>query len=86
MRSAFCIYQKEIKMAKINFASGHVYESEAAVSVYEAARALEIISREVLAAKVDGDVTELSHVVEGEANVQLLTYSDPDGNFIFEAC
>ena len=70
-------------MAKINFASGHVYESEAAVSVYEAARALEIISREVLAAKVDGDVTELSHVVEGEANVQLLTYSDPDGAKVF---
>ena len=70
-------------MAKINFASGHVYESEAAVSVYEAARALEIISREVLAAKVDGDVTELSHVVEGEANVQLLTYRDPDGAKVF---
>ena len=29
-------------MAKINFASGHVYESEAAISVYEAAKALEI--------------------------------------------
>ena len=70
-------------MAKINFASGHVYESEAAVSVYEAARALEIISREVLAAKVNGEVTELSTVVEGEANVQLLTYADPDGAKVF---
>ena len=66
-------------MAKINFASGHVYESETAVSVYEAARALEIISREVLAAKVNGEVTALSEVVEGEADVQLLTYRDPDG-------
>ena len=70
-------------MAKINFASGHVYESEAAVSVYEAARALEIISREVLAAKVNGEVTALSAVVEGEADVQLLTYRDPDGAKVF---
>ena len=70
-------------MAKINFASGHVYESEAAVSVYEAARALEIISREVLAAKVNGEVTALSEVVEGEADVQLLTYRDPDGAKVF---
>ena len=70
-------------MAKINFASGHVFESENAVSVYEAARALEIISREVLAAKVNGEVTELSTVVEGEADVQLLTYADPDGAKVF---
>ena len=70
-------------MAKINFASGHVYESEGAVSVYEAARALEIISREVLAAKVNGEVTELSTVVDGEANVELLTYRHPDGAKVF---
>ena len=70
-------------MAKINFASGHVFESENAVSVYEAARDLEIISREVLAAKVNGEVTELSTVVEGEADVQLLTYADPDGAKVF---
>ena len=70
-------------MVKINFASGHVFESEGAVSVYEAARALEIISREVLAAKVNGEVTALSAVVEGEADVQLLTYRDPDGAKVF---
>ena len=75
--------QRRNKMAKINFASGHVFESENAVSVYEAARALEIISREVLAAKVNGEVTELSTVVEGEADVQLLTYADPDGAKVF---
>ena len=73
----------EKTMAKINFASGHVYESEGAVSVYEAARSLEIISREVLAAKVNGEVTELSTVVDGEADVQLLTYRDPDGAKVF---
>ena len=66
-------------MAKIVFSCGKVYESEAPVSVYEAARALELTSREVIAAKVGGEVTELSTVVEGEAEVQLLTYRDKEG-------
>ena len=39
-------------MAKIKFSSGHVYDAEGAVSVYEAAKSLEIISRDVLAASV----------------------------------
>ena len=78
-----CIIKKETKMAKINFASGHVFESEGAVSVYEAARALELTSRETLAAKVNGEVAELSHVVDGEADVQLLTYRDPEGAKVF---
>ena len=70
-------------MAKINFASGHVYESEGSVSVYEAARALEIISRDVLAAKVNGEVCELSTIIDSDADVQLLTYRDPDGAKVF---
>ncbi len=70
-------------MAKIKFLSGQVYDAEGAVSVYEAARALEIISREVIAAKVNGEVTELSHVVEGEADVALLTFRDDEGARVF---
>ena len=70
-------------MAKILFSTGEVFSSEGAVSVYEAARSLEIISRDVLAAKVDGEVTELSHVVEGESRVELLTYKHPDGARVF---
>ena len=70
-------------MAKIKFSSGHEFVSEAAVSVYEAARALELTSREVIACKVDGVPTELSHVVDGDSEVQLLTYRDEDGARIF---
>ena len=66
-------------MAKVKFTSGHIYDCEGAVTVYEAARALEIISREVLACVVDGVPTELSHVVEGESEVQLLTFRDEEG-------
>ena len=70
-------------MAKIRFSSGQVYEAEGAISVYEAARALEIISREVITARVNGELTELSHVVEDEADVTLLTFRDPDGAHVF---
>ena len=70
-------------MAKIIFQNDKVFESEALVTVYEAAKALEIISREVLACTVDGVPHELSYLVEGEAQVCLLTYKDEEGARIF---
>ena len=70
-------------MAKIVFSSGEVFNSDAPVSVYEAARELGIISREVIAAKIDGEPRELSTVIDGEAAVQLLTFRDEEGKHIF---
>ena len=70
-------------MAKIKFSTGHVYDAEGSVTVYEAAKSLEIISRDVLAASVNGELTELSRVIDGEADITLLTYKDPDGARIF---
>ena len=70
-------------MAKIKFTSGEVFECEGGISVYDAAKSLEIISREVLACVVDGVATELSHIVEGESEVKLLTYRDEEGAKIF---
>ena len=70
-------------MAKIRFANGQIFECEGAVTVYEAARALELNKREVLAAKVDGTVTELTHLIEGESEVQLLTFADDEGKKVF---
>ncbi len=70
-------------MARIKFSSGEVFESPAAVSVYEAARELSLTSREVIAAKVNGKVTELSTVVDGEAEVKLLTFRDDEGKEVF---
>ncbi len=70
-------------MAKIIFASGEVFTSDAPVSVYEAARELGIISREVIAAKINGEAKELSTVIDGEADVSLLTFADEDGKHIF---
>jgi len=70
-------------MAKIIFAGGQVYESDSPVTVYDAAKAIEIISREVLACTVNGEPHELSYLVEGEASVTLLTYRDAEGARIF---
>ena len=70
-------------MGKITFSTGEVYSFNAPVSVYEAARALELTSKETLAAEVSGVVTELSHVVDADADVKLLTYRDPEGAKVF---
>ncbi len=70
-------------MAKIRFSSGEVYESASAVSVYEAARELGIISREVISASVNGTNTELSTVVDGECDVTLHTFADKEGREVF---
>ncbi len=70
-------------MAKIIFKSGEIFNSDTAVSVYEAARELGIISREVIAAKINGEARELSTVIDGEAEVQLLTFADEEGKHIF---
>ncbi len=71
-------------MAKIKFVNGELFESAEAVSVYEAAKsAFGSVSRDVLAAKVNGEPKELSTVIDGEADVQLLTFADEEGKHIF---
>ena len=47
-------------MSKIKFSTGEVYEFSGEVSVFEAAQALGIISREVLTCRVNGTLTELA--------------------------
>ena len=70
-------------MAKIIFATGEIYEGEAA-SVYEAAKAtFGSVSREVLGALINGEAKELSTVIDGEAEVKLLTFKDKEGAEIF---
>jgi len=70
-------------MAKINFTSGEVYEFSGSVSVYDAAAALGIISREVITAKVNGELCELSTAIDSDADVQLLTFRDEEGKRVF---
>ena len=71
-------------MFKITFASGEVFESDEPISAYEAAKAaFGSVSREVLAAKINGEPKELSTVIDGDATVALLTFKDAEGKQIF---
>ena len=70
-------------MSKITFSSGEIYEFSGEASVYEAASNLGIISREVITAKVNGNLTELSTKISSDADVTLLTFKDAEGKSVF---
>jgi len=70
-------------MSKITFSTGEIYEFDGEVSVYDAASALGIISREVLTAKVNGELHELSTKISGDADVTLYTFKDAEGKEVF---
>ncbi|MBO5006651.1 MAG: threonine--tRNA ligase, partial [Clostridia bacterium] len=53
------------------------------VTVYEAAQAAGLISREVLCARVNGEVCELTRALQDDADVELLTFADTDGKKVF---
>ncbi|MBR2952176.1 MAG: threonine--tRNA ligase [Clostridia bacterium] len=53
------------------------------LSVYDAAAELGIISREVLAAKVNGEVVDLTSKLDADAEVKLLTFADEEGARVF---
>ena len=67
---------------KINFGEQAI-ELSAPMSVYDAAAEAGLISRAVIAAKVNGKVCALTALIEGDANVELLTFADEDGRHVF---
>ena len=67
---------------KINFGEISIEKNEA-VSVYDAAAEAGIISRAVIAAKVNGEVRALTYQIDGDADVRLLTFADPEGAQVF---
>ncbi|MBP3591591.1 MAG: threonine--tRNA ligase [Clostridia bacterium] len=70
-------------MFQIKFSTGEVYSSEAAVSVFDAANALGIMSRAVLTCKIDGEMKELSTVVDKDCTVSLFTFESEEGKHVF---
>ena len=52
-------------------------------TAYEVLKESDRISREVIAAKVDGEVIDLSREVEDGADVQPLTFEDAEGKRVF---
>ena len=67
---------------KINFGEVSIEKSEP-ITVYDAAAEAGIISRAVLAAKVNGRVVALTTPIESDAAVELLTFADEDGKHVF---
>ncbi len=70
-------------MSKIKFKTGEEFEFSSPVSVYEAASALGIISREIITARVNGELCELSTLIDSDAEVELLSFRDEDGKHVF---
>ncbi len=70
-------------MSKIRFSTGEIYEFDGEISVYDAAAALGIISREVLTARVNGEMRELSTKLSADADVTLYTFRDKEGKEVF---
>ena len=68
---------------KINFTSGEMLDLAEKKSVYDAAAEAGLISREIIAAKVNGEVVDLTSVIENDAEVELLTFAHKDGQKVF---
>ena len=58
---------------------GKEMQFDAPVTAYDAARAAELISRDVLACKINGEVKDLTTPIDADADVELLTFEDNDG-------
>ena len=60
-----------------------ILEKNESLTVYEAAQEAELISRAVLAAKVNGEVCALSTPLTADADVELLTFAEEEGAHVF---
>ena len=58
---------------------GKEVQFDSAVTAYGAARAAELISRDVLACRINGVVSDLTTPIDSDAEVELLTFDDKDG-------
>ncbi len=56
---------------------------DAPLSVFDAAAAAELISRQVIAARVNGTLCAMTEMLTGDATVELLTFADEDGKHVF---
>lgn len=71
-------------MIKITLPDGSVREYEAGVTAMQVAESISSgLARNVLAAKVDGEVWDASRAITTDATVQLLTWNDKEGQQTF---
>ena len=67
---------------KIKFAQKEM-EFGAPLSVFDAAREAELVSRAHLAAKVNGKLVDMTYPLTEDAEVEMLTFEDADGRHVF---
>jgi threonyl-tRNA synthetase len=71
-------------MIKITFPDGQVREFETGITPYQVALQIsEGLARNVLAAKLNGEVVDSSTPIDADAVLQLLTWNDEDGKKTF---
>ncbi len=56
---------------------------DAPITAYDAAREAELISREVIACRINGATADLTTLLEADATLELLTFADADGAHVF---
>ena len=69
-------------MIKVKFNENELVLNEGTTD-YEAAVSVAPVSREVVAAKVDGVVSDLTRKLTSDCEIELLTFEDPDGAHVF---
>ena len=69
-------------MFKVKFAEKEM-SFEAPLSVFDAAKEAELVTRAHIAAKVNGKVVGMTYLLEADADVQLLTFADAEGKHVF---
>ncbi len=67
----------------IKFENGASAAFDAPVTVYEAAKSLELTDRSSIAALVNGEVRALSYELTGDSEVKILTFADKEGKHVF---
>lgn len=71
-------------MIKITFPDGNVREYEPGITALEIARSIsEGLARNVLSAKINGEVWDATRPITTDAQIQLLTWDDADGKATF---
>ena len=69
---------------KIKLPDGSVKEFAKAISCAEVAKAIgRRLAEDSLAARVDGELVDLSHALERDCSLKILTFGDPEGKSVF---
>ena len=69
---------------QVKMQDNHILETAAGTTIYDNAKELGLISREVIGAQVDGKTVALSYALqEGDSEIKLLTFADAEGKHLF---